>query len=73
MNKRVEDASNSFAICAMVDSLSAVLERQVIAIVCADDHGVLVAPMPGFETDVLRSLASVDWKIAVRLAEEHQQ
>lgn len=51
-----------------------VLKRRVLALITAEADGTpgIVAP-PGFEKALISWLAQVNWKNALRIAEEHDQ
>jgi hypothetical protein len=74
MSQRMEsfDDETSAVIALLVDELSRVAGMQVacIGFVDADQH-LAMTYCPGFERDVTRYMAGVNWTNALRLVEEH--
>jgi hypothetical protein len=66
------DDDQSVAIAALVDTLSSVAGMQVAFIGFVDDESHLAMTYcPGFERDVVKYMAGVNWSHALRLVEEH--
>lgn len=60
-------------LCVALDTVEHIFGAKLMALYLTEERAPFFFLRPGSEVHIMRQLATTDWKIAIRLAEEHTQ